>query len=389
MEEDRLTTPYPEDPDDPRSTIYVLPSGQEAARGYIPVAPGYTPTTNIRRTNTAPAQNPPNPPNPGPAAGVIAQQPNNARKEVRMNMPPEFDGDRKKYRKFKQAVVLYLSVNRHIYTDDEAKIGFTLSYINDKEAAQWRESWIENNTQAGTLYFPHFDDFMIELDRAFSPIDAIGDAMHKLRALKQGSKSAEELITEFNLLCGQAGILTSGDTTLISLFQPALNKPLLEKILDSETIPTTIDGWKNKAIQLDNNYRRKMAILGKTRENRGQMNTGRRFFRPSNQQIQAQMKDPNAMDVDALSIKQREEAMKKGACFGCGEIGHISRNCPKKRQGGYGGQGGNARQTGQSGASKTTWTKGKDLLAHIRTLTTGLPANELEELMKEAEETGF
>ena len=104
-------------------------------------------------------------------------------------------------------------------------------------------------------WFPTFDDFLTELDRAFSPIDSVGDAMHKLQALKQGSKSAEELITEFNLLCGQAGILGSGDTTLISLFQPALNKPLLEKILDGETIPMTIQGWKNKAIQLDNNYR--------------------------------------------------------------------------------------------------------------------------------------
>jgi len=212
--------------------------------------------------------------------------------------------------------------------------------------------------------------------------------MHKLRALKQGSKSAEELITEFNLLCGQAGILGSGDTTLISLFQPALNKPLLEKILDSETIPTTIQGWRNKTIQLDNNYRRKMAILGKTRENRGQTanNTGRRFFRPNNQQIQTQMKDPNTMNVDALSIKQREETMRKGACFRCGEVGHISRNCPKKRQGGYGGQGGNARQSGTSG---TSWTKGKDLLTHIRTLTANLLLNELEELLKEAEQTGF
>ena len=146
----------------------------------------------------------------------------------------------------------------------------------DKEAAQWRESWIENHTQRGMVWFPTFDDFLTELDRAFSPIDSVGDAMHKLRALKQGSKSAEELIMEFNLLCRQAGILGSGDTTLISLFQLALNKPLLEKILDSEMILMTIQGWKNKAIQLDNNYRRKMAILGKTCENRGQTtnNTG-------------------------------------------------------------------------------------------------------------------
>jgi hypothetical protein len=92
------------------------------------------------------------------------------------------------------------------------------------------------------------------------------------------------------------------------------------------------------------------------------------------------------MDVDALSIKQREEAMRKGTCFGCGEIGHISRNCPKKRQGGYGGRGGNG---GQSSNTGTTWTKDKDLLAHIRMLTANLPPNELEELLKEAEQSGF
>jgi hypothetical protein len=95
------------------------------------------------------------------------------------------------------------------------------------------------------------------------------------------------------------------------------------------------------------------------------------------------------MDVDALSIKQREEAMTKGACFGCGEVGHISCNCPKKQQGGYGGRGGNAGQSEQSGATGNTWSKGKDLLAHIHTLTAELPANELEEFMKEAEESGF
>jgi hypothetical protein len=276
---------------------------------------------------------------------------------------------------------LYLGINRHIYHNDEKKIGFVLSYLNDKEAAQWRKAWIERNTRAGLVWFPFFGDFIDELNAAFEPVDAVGDAMHKLQTLKQGTRSAKELLTEFNLFCSQARITQSGDTTLINLFQPALNKPLLEKILDGETVPTTIASWKTKAIQLDNNYRRKMAILGKTRDNRGQQttNTGRRFYCPNNQQT----KDPNAMDIDALSIKQREEAMRKGACFGCGEISHISQNCPKKQR-----YGGNAGQSGQSNTSKT-WTKGKDLLTHIRTPTAGLAANEMKEFMKEAEETGF
>jgi hypothetical protein len=186
--EERSQTPYPTNPGE-RENIFVLPSGQEAARGYVPATPSYT-TMNIRRTNTAPAPNPPNPPKPEPGAGAVNQQnAPNMRKEVRMNLPPEFDGDRKKYKKFRQAVMLYLSVNRHIYDDDELKIGFILSYMNDKEAAQWREAWIKGNTRTGILWFPGYEDFLNEIDRAFSPTDAVGDAMHKLRALKQGSIS--------------------------------------------------------------------------------------------------------------------------------------------------------------------------------------------------------
>ena len=98
--------------------------------------------------------------------------------------------------------------------------------------------------------------------------------MHKLEILRQGGKTAEELNTEWDLLVGQAGIDTAGDITPVKAYQKVLNRPLLEKILDGDTVPTTIQGWKDKAIQLDNNYRRKMAILGKLRDNRGQQNTG-------------------------------------------------------------------------------------------------------------------
>ena len=98
--------------------------------------------------------------------------------------------------------------------------------------------------------------------------------MHKLETLCQGGKTAEELNTEWDLLVGQANIGTDSAATLIKAYQRVLKRPLLEKILDGETVPATIDAWKLKAVQLDNNYQRKMAILGKTRDNRGQQNTG-------------------------------------------------------------------------------------------------------------------
>ena len=72
--------------------------------------------------------------------------------------------------------------------------------------------------------------------------------------LQQGSKTAEDVSVEWGLLVGRAGIAGAGDKTLINSYQKILNRPLLEKILDSDNVPTTIQGWKDKAVQLDNNY---------------------------------------------------------------------------------------------------------------------------------------
>ena len=123
-----------------------------------------------------------------------------------------------------------------------------------KKLCNGEKQWIERNTQGGFIQFPSFNDFIAKLNTAFNLVDAVRDSMHKLRTLKQGTRSAEEMVTKFNLFCSQAGITQSGNVTLINLFQPALNKPLLEKILDSETVPTTFNSWKTKVIQLNNNY---------------------------------------------------------------------------------------------------------------------------------------
>jgi hypothetical protein len=76
--------------------------------------------------------------------------------------------------------VLYLGINQHIYDDDEKKIGFVLSYLNNKEAAQWRKAWIERETRGRHIWFPTFNTFLTELNTAFQPVYAVGDAMHKL-----------------------------------------------------------------------------------------------------------------------------------------------------------------------------------------------------------------
>ena len=89
------------------------------------------------------------------------------------------------------------------------------------------------------------------------------------------------------------------------------------------------------------------------------------------------LKDPNAMDVDAMSIEERNELMKKGACFRCKKTGHLSKDCLTRNK---------TTRTTQEVQKKMT---PKEMYKHIQSITAQLNNEEKMEFFREAEEEGF
>ena len=205
--------------------------------------------------------------------------------------------------------------------------------MSDKEALRWKQTFLRSITdQDGEMDFPTLKEFTQELMNYFQPANTTQDAAHQLTMLRQGKKTAEEIITEFRLLTSLAGY--SADTPsdhmhLIEKLRRVLNPTLVRRIMLSDNAPTTLNGWVQKAILIDSQYRMTMEIMneqkneGKPRNDKQSNKTDwSGYYKPKKAKEE---RDPDAMDVDAMSTEKRTALMKKGACFICEELGHIAR----------------------------------------------------------------
>jgi hypothetical protein len=242
-----------------------------------------------------------------------------------------FDGNRKKVENFIQECRAYLQINRRIYTTDESKVAFFMSLMKEKEALKWKQTYIRSITdEEGEIIYPPVKDFVQLLLNYFQPINQERDAVHQLSQLKQGKKTAEEVITQFRLLTAQAGYTAESKSDhmhLIEKLQKVLNTSLVMKIMLLENAPTTIDGWVEKAILIDGQYRATMEMIGKNLGNKKERPGKPRWsnYFDKKKKRDNDDDDDDAMDIDRLSPEKRTALMKKGACFICEEPGHMAK----------------------------------------------------------------
>jgi hypothetical protein len=97
----------------------------------------------------------------------------NKAKEYGMNKPTPFTGNRTKIRLFLQDCLGYLDMNQSIYNTDRLKIGFILSHMNDGEATNWKEYYLNTLEDPNTRIpnFPTLVMFLANVRKVFQATD--------------------------------------------------------------------------------------------------------------------------------------------------------------------------------------------------------------------------
>jgi hypothetical protein len=90
-------------------------------------------------------------------------------KEYGMNKPMPFTGNRTTIRQLLQDCLGYLDMNQSIYNTDQLKIEFILSYINNGEAANWKEYYLDTleDLNTGMPNFPTLVTLLVDVQKAF------------------------------------------------------------------------------------------------------------------------------------------------------------------------------------------------------------------------------
>jgi hypothetical protein len=91
--------------------------------------------------------------------------------------------------------------------------------------------------------------------------------------------------------------------------------------------PNTLDGWQQLAIQ----------HYGAFHQLTHEMDFWKQHPNWADTYTRKRRRDPNAMDVDAVRVlspeqEKKRKLCKEEKCFLCEKQGHLTRDCPKKRQ---------------------------------------------------------
>lgn len=168
--------------------------------------------------------------------------------------------------------------------------------------------------------------------------------------MRQGSKTAEQFIIDFEILEADANL---GDGALTEHFKKGLQPRLVERIFSLENLPATLREWKDYAHRFDRHHRQFLEWQNQSRtvpsaprprfsfrndfqprrfqygQQQQQSNNFRPCFNPFNPPA-ARASDVVPMEVDRTRRMGGMQGPRPLICWKCGQEGHRQNECPNR-----------------------------------------------------------
>ncbi|GBE80322.1 hypothetical protein SCP_0300370 [Sparassis crispa] len=107
-------------------------------------------------------------------------------------------------------------------------------------------------TDDNFLSYGDWKEFITDVNKAFGDENIEETACTLLHNIKQGTRTVDDYIAEFQSLESKAKLEDAGN---IEYFKWGLNNPLRQRIYGMESMPKTLDKWYKYASQFDNQWR--------------------------------------------------------------------------------------------------------------------------------------